>query len=429
MKKLSFGFAIAIIYICSLVPTGVSATYAAPLLQGESNTESADEPNKNAAPIQKVLSKVAAAEKKNNYAQLQKLMTSSAWDEFVASKVIEATMMASPEMGGNDNILDVLDEFEIDAEPPEMGFDVDFDELQADILKDLGDNKTRIKLLKKLDKAKAAPAGGGMGVMMIEMSMFEGDLVGSNIDGDVATIQLKPSLPDLPAGAIVMNADEMPEGVEMEDFGPDGPPGMPEGAEIMGGMPEFPPITLKFRNVDSSWKFDGVDMEAMEFGGMNHPTIEDPDFSGTTVDGKEIKLEDLRGKLVLVDFWGTWCKGCIAEFPKLKKLAKALEGKDFVIVGIAQDSKKDLEKFLSKKPLPWANVVDSDGELCTRFKVNVFPTTMLIDQKGNHVASNLSPKALVKEIGERLKLEEAEIEELLKAVKPKKKRVRQTEAF
>ncbi|MEZ6095794.1 MAG: TlpA disulfide reductase family protein [Pirellulaceae bacterium] len=124
------------------------------------------------------------------------------------------------------------------------------------------------------------------------------------------------------------------------------------------------------------------------------------------------ELSDYRGKVVLVDFWGTWCKGCIMEFPNLKKLVDALKGKDFEIVGIAQDDAETLKGFLEKKPLPWTNIVDGETNICGKFNIQMFPTTLLIDKEGNHVASNLHGAELVSKLSELLELTDEESREL-----------------
>ena len=189
---------------------------------------------------------------------------------------------------------------------------------------------------------------------------------------------------------------------------------------------------FRLKKEGSEWKWDGYDMEKMQAGfenmdmgmGMDIPTIENPEFTGTSLSGKEVSLKDYKGKLVLVDFWGTWCGPCVAELPKLKKLHEALKDHGFEIIGIANDQKEDLEKFMKKDELPWVNIVDGQGKICDKFGIQAFPTTLLIDQEGNHVASNLHGRELMEELVERLKLGDEEKTALKKIIKPKRERRR-----
>lgn len=75
---------------------------------------------------------------------------------------------------------------------------------------------------------------------------------------------------------------------------------------------------------------------------------------------------------------GNLVQPCVASLPKLKALHEALGGEDFVVIGIAKDSKAALEKFLKKDELPWPNVVDQ-GEICDKFQIQAFPTTLMIE--------------------------------------------------
>ncbi len=111
-----------------------------------------------------------------------------------------------------------------------------------------------------------------------------------------------------------------------------------------------------------------------------------PAFKGNTLDGGTIKLEDYRGKVVLLDFWASWCGPCRKEMPFLAELYKEFEGHDFEILAVNIDKKKkNAEKFLKKLdvkikfPVIW----DKKKEIPPLYGIKTMPTTVLIDKKGN----------------------------------------------
>ena len=96
-------------------------------------------------------------------------------------------------------------------------------------------------------------------------------------------------------------------------------------------------------------------------------------------------------KITLIDFWGSWCKPCIANIPKLKSLYKRFRNKNFQIVSVAYDDKKDilkLRQIVKKKGITWTNIFQNIEDqtissLIKKFKVINFPTFILVDEKGN----------------------------------------------
>lgn len=111
------------------------------------------------------------------------------------------------------------------------------------------------------------------------------------------------------------------------------------------------------------------------------------DVQFTSVDGRKVDLTKMQGKVVLVDFWATWCGPCVAELPNVKAAYEKLNPKGFEIVGISFDQKKDaLESFVAKEKMPWPQYFDGKGwgnELGQRFGISAIPAMWLIDKKGN----------------------------------------------
>jgi peroxiredoxin len=108
-----------------------------------------------------------------------------------------------------------------------------------------------------------------------------------------------------------------------------------------------------------------------------------PDFSLKAADGQAISLESLRGKVVLLDFWGTWCPPCVRAVPSLRKLQKAHANDPFVIVGVSSDKDaKAWSAFTAKNGMVWPQYWDDRKEMQRTFGVKVFPTYVLIDGEG-----------------------------------------------
>jgi len=116
-------------------------------------------------------------------------------------------------------------------------------------------------------------------------------------------------------------------------------------------------------------------------------------LSGTTMDGKKVSLESLRGTPVLVHYWATWCEPCKVDIAQIRELSLKYGPKKFAVIGIALDSDKaQLQKFLAAKPLPWPQVHEAgglDGRLAEELGVLTLPTMFLLDADGNVVDRNL----------------------------------------
>ena len=110
-----------------------------------------------------------------------------------------------------------------------------------------------------------------------------------------------------------------------------------------------------------------------------------PDFSFTSSEGEHITLEDLRGKVVLLDFWGTWCPPCVESVPELRTLHKrySKDGTPFVLIGISSDNDEaEWKEFTAKNEMSWAQYRDKDRRIQRAFAVRSFPTYIVIDHEG-----------------------------------------------
>jgi thiol-disulfide isomerase/thioredoxin len=124
------------------------------------------------------------------------------------------------------------------------------------------------------------------------------------------------------------------------------------------------------------------------------------DLRFTAVDGREVDVSKMKGKVVLIDFWATWCGPCVAEFPHVKEAFEKNHPKGFEIVGVSLDQEKEsLTQFVSGHNMAWPQYFDGQGwdnKLAGQFGITSIPAMWLIDKKGNlrdlHARSDLSGK-------------------------------------
>ncbi len=111
-----------------------------------------------------------------------------------------------------------------------------------------------------------------------------------------------------------------------------------------------------------------------------------PTLQFHTLDGKELGRKDFAGKLVLVDFWATWCGYCAKARPEIEAIAKRHASQPFTRVSISADSSEEtLRRFLAAHPALSHQVWDGQGELRRLFGVRALPTFLLIDSTGQVV--------------------------------------------
>ena len=146
-------------------------------------------------------------------------------------------------------------------------------------------------------------------------------------------------------------------------------------------------------------------------GQLNTPAVGDVmDIKFVGLDGKETDLSKMKGKVVLIDFWATWCGPCIAELPNVIKAYEDYNDEGFEIIGISLDNAKDEDKlkaFVKDKKMTWAHAFDGQGwgnALAKKFGITSIPATFLIGKDGKVVASNLRGPALEKAVKKELGL-------------------------
>jgi thiol-disulfide isomerase/thioredoxin len=109
-----------------------------------------------------------------------------------------------------------------------------------------------------------------------------------------------------------------------------------------------------------------------------------PPLALNDINGKPLKLEDYRGKVVMVQFWATYCPPCLKEMPSMMRLQSKLAGKPFVILAVNMgETEKEVKDFFTKVNADFITLMDNDGKAISAWKVFVAPSTFLVDPKGN----------------------------------------------
>jgi len=106
-----------------------------------------------------------------------------------------------------------------------------------------------------------------------------------------------------------------------------------------------------------------------------------PDFQLKTLAGDTVKLSDLRGKKVMLNFWATWCPPCKAEMPEMERFSKQI-GDDTVILAVNIDPQLDVQGFVNENKITFPILLDAEDKVNEAYQVLSIPTTYFINSKG-----------------------------------------------
>ncbi|MDQ0155063.1 TlpA disulfide reductase family protein [Robertmurraya andreesenii] len=130
-----------------------------------------------------------------------------------------------------------------------------------------------------------------------------------------------------------------------------------------------------------------------------------PSFTIQTIDGKEVSLEQFRGKKILLNFWATWCPPCKKEMPEMQKFYEEYESKDYLVlavnVTVAEKTSKAVSSFVDDYGLTFPVLMDEKGEVAHQFEILSYPTSYFIDSDGiirKKIVGGLSKEMLYREM-------------------------------
>jgi thiol-disulfide isomerase/thioredoxin len=132
-----------------------------------------------------------------------------------------------------------------------------------------------------------------------------------------------------------------------------------------------------------------------------------PDLELTTLEGEMIRLSDLRGKVVLINFWASWCPPCRSEMPAMEQIHLEYGPDGFVILAVnnlRQDDLAKADQFVTEMGLTFPILLDADGRISASYQVHSLPTSFFVDQNGiiQEIVIGAMPEALLRTRAEEL---------------------------
>ena len=161
-------------------------------------------------------------------------------------------------------------------------------------------------------------------------------------------------------------------------------------------LPVFGLVVFSLSEIDLFAKTEGREFDRL-FSDMGvlkipHPTgpveitLKDPN-------GQLVNLSDLRGKIVFINFWTTWCLACVVEMPSMERLHQKFKDKDFVMVAInLRESASTVKQFFTEYKLTFTTLLDSTGDVGVGFGIRSIPTTFILDKSGRIIGKALGPR-------------------------------------
>ncbi len=153
---------------------------------------------------------------------------------------------------------------------------------------------------------------------------------------------------------------------------------------------------------DRKYKNMGVDVRTNQLTLLEvDPNSKDADLSNfkhkDIASKKNIDIESLKGKYILLDFWGSWCGPCLAQLPKLAEIYRKLDRSKIEIIGIAgRDKYEEAYKAIMNHQIPWQNILDDQNNKLTEiYGIVKYPTCILIDPEGNIVEKDIATHELI----------------------------------
>ncbi|HEY83275.1 MAG TPA: TlpA family protein disulfide reductase [Dehalococcoidia bacterium] len=113
---------------------------------------------------------------------------------------------------------------------------------------------------------------------------------------------------------------------------------------------------------------------------VGHPA---PDFSLKDLDGNTVRLRDLRGRVVFINFWASWCPPCRAEMPEIEAVHQEYKDKGVVVIGVdISEPESVVRQYIRQGGFSWTIVLDSTGEVARDYRITAIPTSFFVDRDG-----------------------------------------------
>ena len=107
-----------------------------------------------------------------------------------------------------------------------------------------------------------------------------------------------------------------------------------------------------------------------------------PNFTLTSIEGKKYSMLELRGRIIVLNFWYTHCPPCVAELPDIVSLEKKHKNDEIIIFALSRDTKEETIRLLSKESITLNNVIVNAQDIHTLFDIRIYPTSVMVDRNG-----------------------------------------------
>jgi peroxiredoxin len=166
-----------------------------------------------------------------------------------------------------------------------------------------------------------------------------------------------------------------------------------KSVELIEQLKRDYPETTQGKNADEILENIKKQAEAKKLRSQLVDGAKFPDFDEKDLEGKPLSVANYKGKVVLIDFWATWCPPCVAELPNVQKAYETHHKDGFEIIGISLDQdEKKLKSFIKEKNMPWPQYFDGKGwgsKLAGKYGVTSIPATFLLDREGKIIGTDL----------------------------------------